>query len=123
MSYKHIVIAILLLVPCSVHAWEIDEWTTQDTILQVTCSALKTVDWLQTREIAVNPRYYETNPILGKYPSRSKVDIYFASTILAHGLVSYLLPHPYRTWWQCCWIGISATNVCHNYRIGIRIGF
>ena len=118
-----LILILLLLVPCSVGAFEIDEWTTRDTILQVTCSALKTIDWLQTREIAVNPKYYELNPILGKHPSRRKVDIYFASTLVGHAAISYLLPHPYRTWWQCCWIGISATTVTRNYRLGIRFNF
>jgi hypothetical protein len=75
------------------------------------------VDWAQSR----NP--YETNPILGKYPSKTEVDVYFAAATLGHYLVSRALPPDYRKVWQYVWIGVQVGYVTHNYQIGLRIRF
>ena len=61
-----------------------DEWTTNDTYREITYQGLAAIDWLQTRNIAKNPNYYEQNPILGEYPSVGKVNAYFAITGIVH---------------------------------------
>jgi len=100
-----------------------DEWTMEDTEFQVAVLAIKTIDWLQTKEIARNPDYYEINPILGKHPSQNEVDLYFACSAIGHTVVAYYLPKKYRRIWQYVFIGISTGLVCHNYNAGIRINF
>ena len=99
------------------------DWSSGDTNRQLAFTALQMVDWAQTREIARNPDFYETNPILGKYPSSTEVDVYFAATTLGHYLVSQALPSDYRKVWQYVWIGVQAGYVTHNYQMGVRIDF
>ena len=99
------------------------DWSSGDTNRQLAFTALQLVDWAQTREIARNSDFYETNPILGKYPSSTEVDVYFAATTLGHYLVSRALPSDYRKAWQYVWIGVQAGYVTHNYQMGVRIRF
>lgn len=132
MKYFILVIAFLASIFSSPAHAESD-WTTTDTALQVTYSVLHVMDWLQTRQIAANPdRWHETNPILGEHPSKGKVDAYFATTLIAHTAISYLLPKevdalgykvPARNIWQMVWIGVEAGYVAHNYSLGIQAKF
>jgi len=121
---KKAIILILLILPTA-HAAPVcsDEWTQKDTQYQAVFITLTAVDWLQTKEIARNPRFSETNPLLGGNPSQQKVDIYFTSCILAHTAISYCLPRKYRRIWQVCWIGIEAGASWHNVAAGVRIKF
>jgi len=118
---KKLIILILLILPVAPVC--ADEWTQKDTQYQVVFIALTAVDWLQTKEIARNPRFSETNPLLGGNPNQQKIDIYFASSILAHTAISYYLPRKYRRIWQVCWIGIEAGTSWHNVAAGVRIEF
>ena len=66
----------------------------------------------------------ETSPLLGTHPSRDKIDLVFGGGILAHTAIAYLLPHPYRTYWQSFWIGVETEAVYANYyKAGIRFRF
>jgi hypothetical protein len=97
-------------------------WTRGDYIREGVGLAVKTIDWRQTREIAKNPdRYWEINPIIGKHPSTSRVDAYFALTTIGHVLVTHAIPHPYRPYWQYISIGASTACVVNNYNIGLKI--
>ena len=100
-----------------------DEWTKKDTAFQASLLVLKGIDWLQTKEIARNPHYYEVNPILGKYPSQNRVDLYFACSAIGHTVVAYYLPSNYRRIWQCIFIGIQVGCIGHNVNAGVRIKF
>jgi len=100
-----------------------DEWTLQDTILQVSIIGLIAVDWMQTLTFIEEDGYYETNPILGKYPSRGEVNVYCAASILITTGIAYILPKPYRTIYQSIAIGVEMEAVKHNYQIGVRINF
>jgi hypothetical protein len=118
---KAVIVAVIILVYSNSYA---SDWSKVDTALQITYSALHVIDWGQTLDIAKHPKdWSETNPILGKHPSISKVNSYFAATLVGHAVVSYLLPKPYRRIWQCMWIGIEAGYVTHNYSVGINVRF
>ena len=99
-----------------------DEWTNTDTAFQVGYSILHIIDWGQTREI-INNGYSESNLILGEYPSKGKINTYFAVTLIGHAAISYVLPHDYRILWQVIWIGMEARTVAWNYNAGIKLGF
>ena len=117
-----ILIICLLLISCNSFAF--DKWAKKDTALQLTYSILHIVDWKQTRYIAKHPEtYYERNPILGRHPNIGRVDTYFASTLLLHSGVSYLLSQPYRRYWQCIWIVHEIHTVGNNWKMGIEITF
>ena len=111
---------IFLLLLCSTAS---ADWSSGDTNRQLAFTALQMVDWAQTREVVKDDRKHELNPILGKYPSKTEVNVYFAATTLGHYLVSRALPPDYRKVWQYVWIGFQTGNVIRNYRVGVRINF
>ena len=100
-----------------------DKWTTADTARQAALTTLIAVDWAQTREIARNPNYYERNPVMGKHPTSSEVDLYFAASLLIHTAFPAMLNPRNRKIWQYVWMGERAAWVVNNHRVGIRIQF
>ena len=100
------------------------DWTTADTVRQGVFTGLTVIDWAQTRYIAKHPvEFGETNGILGKEPSVGKVNNYFATAIIGHAAISYILPPAWREGWQYVWIGIEGQKTYHNYSIGIKLSF
>ncbi|MBW2610685.1 MAG: hypothetical protein JRC68_10140 [Deltaproteobacteria bacterium] len=114
-----IMILLALCLPGCIHS---DPWTKTDKILEGTYLTLHCVDWLQTRS-ADWDEFYETNPILGRAPSKGKVDLYFLGTGILHPIITHVLPQKYRKYWQAVTIGMEAYTVGNNYHIGMRIGF
>lgn len=137
------IILILLIVPLPVSA---DDWDEVDTSLQVAYSVVHLIDWNQTLQIAeyadnhkrcekdtfgfrsavagcesYEENIYEGNLFLGKRPSKSSVNKYFAGTLIGHYLVSKWLDKPYRNIWQSVWIGIELGYVNHNRKNGFQI--
>ena len=116
---KLIVLLVILLAGCATLPG--DKWTTQDKTLEATYLTLHAIDWRQTRYISEHPgRYYECNPVLGRHPSTGEVDLWFASTTIAHVAVTHLLPQEYRKYWQ--WINIGMSGGCVGQNINIGIG-
>lgn len=116
------VLVTLALAPCLAHAAGGD-WTSADTARQAAFTAFAAIDWAQTRYIAQHGEFYETNPALGRHPSTSRVDAYFAATIAGHAAISYVLPPAWRHGWQYVWIGIEFDKTYHNHSIGIHLSF
>lgn len=124
----------LILPPSSNAEYKFAEnWTWQDTAWQCGAIAIKLVDWSQTRYISKHPYdYYETNPIMGRHPSTTEVDLYFAGSILLHTAIAAALPpkaniltieiNPRRIW-QCVWIAGQIGVTAHNASIGIGLDF
>ena len=105
-------------------AAEDNRWTGKDTAWQTAYTVLHIADWGQTRYIAKHPeRFNERNAILGDHPSTRKVDAYFATTLVAHTAISYVLPVKYRRVWQAVTIAVEGNAVAHNMKIGIKFGF
>jgi len=114
-----------------------DEWTDVDTVMQSIYSAYHIADWNQTLQIANDRSYYrvngiyyesyqgrsETNKILGRHPSKDQVNLYFASTLLAHYYIARKLSQPYRAYWQSIWLSIQYDIVRNNKRKGLNINF
>jgi len=119
---KRLISIILLVILCSVPAYA-DEWTQEDTAWQATTLLIMGADWLQTKEIARNPEYYETNPLLGRNPGQNEIDTYFLGCAVVHSAIAYYLPKKYRRYWQCVWIGVEAGCVGHNINAGIQLKF
>ena len=136
------VILVCALLSSPVYAF--DEWSKTDVGLQVVYTALHIIDWGQTRWLSEN--YYKETPfvsvlgntttfgrkvvtkeegnfILGKHPSKPAIDIYFASTLLAHAAITHALPKEYRPYWQCITIGLEGTVVGLNASVGAKISF
>jgi hypothetical protein len=85
--------------------------------------AIHTIDWLQTREVAVNPRWSEMNPILGPHPTIDEVNAYFAVTMAGHYLISRSLNPKWRKRWQYVTIGIGGANVARSVSMGVNLRF
>jgi len=119
-----LLVTILIVLITTLHGNAADKWSRQDYQLEAVCLVLKAVDWRQTVYIAKHPvRYKEWNPVLGKHPSKSQVNTYFALTAVGHVFVTHVLPAKWRSYWQCFWIGLSGYNVARNVSIGIKIRF
>jgi hypothetical protein len=112
---RYIAVIVLLLTGCTFG----ENWTRGDTYREVAWGAIHAVDWAQTRQIAQNPEYHETNPILGSHPSVGSVDLYMASALVIHPVISAVLPKPYRDVWQYLSIGVSGACVINNVSIGV----
>lgn len=123
---KTAILLIVLLV--STPSFAADEWTTQDTILQSVYTMLHVVDWGQTYNFTQRQDqdmttgevtiYTESNPIMGNRPHRDTVNIYFATSLVAHAAISYTLPRPWREYWQGFGIGLEASMVGWNASLG-----
>jgi len=132
---KLIVICCLF---CASNSFAFDEWTNTNTALQVTYSILHILDWGQTLHQAKQNWKYtktisnsngttctaykieESNFILGDHPSQTKVNLYFASTLLLHPVVSYALPKVWRESWQTAGIGLEIYVVGKNFTVGLN---
>lgn len=99
------------------------DWSKKDTYRQVASLTLFSIDWKQTQYIATHSEFYETNLILGKYPSVEEVNIYFTTLMVSHTIIAYLLPSDWRKLWQVVWIGASFKQISNNYSIGIKLSF
>lgn len=104
-------VLILLLVCSPVYADDF-RWTS---------NALIIADWAQTRRIADDPNYIETNPILGENPTSGDVNRYFVSAIILHNVIGeVILPKKLR---KKYYIGVSlfqGAAVTHNFSIGVK---
>lgn len=119
---KILIATILFLCLCA-PCFARDLWMPTDTALQVTSTALMVADWAQTRDIAKSSSFYETNEYLGRRPSAHRVDTYFASAIALNAAIAYVLPQPWRGYFQMSTIVLEAGTVGNNYALGIKMRF
>ena len=106
-------------------------WDKVDTSLEAGFIATCAVDYFQTRWMIKN-NYYELNPILGKHPSETALDIYMPCAIILHGVISMALPKhlvvgdldlDLRNVWQSITIAIEGANDLRNANIGVKMSF
>lgn len=101
-----------------------DKWTREDSLREVAALTFHFVDWKTTRGIAQDSDHYrEANPILGEHPSVGRVNTYFVITTIAHPIISYYLPRPWREGFQYVTIGMSMTASTINLWSGLRVRF
>jgi hypothetical protein len=137
------VLVLLFFYPAKAHAQTVsdpNEWTTANTVMELSFYAVCFVDYKQTRYMAqnnwhnvyssrtvvnasgshvVNRYYQETNPILGKHPSNQKLLAFGLSSCVIQTTISYFLPHTYRELFQGFSVGIETANVIRNHNIKI----
>ncbi len=116
-----LIIFLTLSLPAISYA---DEWGDSDITKEVTWQILHIMDWKQTIMISKQPdKYYEMNPILGRHPSKGKVNTYMSVCAIMHLGISHILPQKHREYWQYITIGMSGTTVLHNFSIGLKVSF
>ena len=115
-----ILLILLLLLPVQADA----DWDWKDTSLEATWIALHVLDWGQTLDIARNSgEWSETNVILGRHPSIGNVNLYMGAWVIAHPIISYIIPSNVRPYWQLISIGVTGTCVARNFRLGLEVRF
>lgn len=82
---------------------------------------LGAADWGQTIRFTqdtdyqrAHPRAYESNPFLGRHPSRTRVNALIPLALAAHTLGVWALPRPYRNILQAVGIGLEGNAVAQN---------
>lgn len=88
-----------------------------------TATLLLAVDWLQTRDIATNPRFEERNPILGSDPDLGDVNRYFAGAVAATWVAGHVLPEPWNDRFLLGVVTTQGVVVAHNFSVGVRWRF
>lgn len=107
----------------SLSAQAADPWTPTQQTLAATSTAALAVDWGQTLDISNHPGLFETNPILGRHPTRAQINRYFASSIVGSLAVAHLLPSRFRTTWLSAVTMLEVSVSAHNYQIGVGLNF
>lgn len=105
------------------YAHAADPWLHSEVTREAVYQVLAAVDWGQTLDIENHPGYYENNPILGKHPSRARINSYFLTTGILHAVTTHYLPSRWRPLFQYLSIGIEVNAVHINYHFGLRLAF
>jgi len=103
-----------------------NSWTMQDTLWEAAYLMTHVADWGQTRDISAqcgSGGYYEVNPVIGRCPSMSRVNLYFLSTALLHAGTATLLPKKYRRFFQTSTMVMEIGYITNNYNIGLKVNF
>ena len=91
--------------------------------MEILYSGLHIADWNQTLQILDAEGHKEANKILGEYPSKDQVNLYFAGTLWSHYYIANKLSQPYRAFWQMFWMNIQYNAIKHNKGRGLRMNF
>lgn len=114
-----IIVALAMLSGCA-HQ---DEWTRQDTTLQLIYTGTLVVDAIQTSEIQYHDNLVEGGPIarqvLGRNPSTSDTWQYFTTVAISHWLISRALPEKWRPYWQGAGIATQVPVIINNCAHGL----
>lgn len=103
---------ICLLAGCST-------WTKKEITAESLFLISHAVDYKQTRQIAVNNKYKEGNPLLGLKPSKNRINNFFIGTSIGHVVFSnYLESHRYS--FQKITLGIKLGMIGNNYLLDVK---
>ena len=98
-------------------------WTKLDHTLQAAYTTTLIADWSQTLGIAEKPGGWEANPILGKHPSRAKINVYFTLSVASGYWLADQLTPPWRRVWQVTVILFQVFIVQRNIELGYKFRF
>ena len=97
-------------------------WTDAEKAMFVAAEVLNFIDIAQTKKATTRPDYYETNPILGHYPSKDKLTIYWLA--VSYNLYVLADNNPeYRKQIFGIVIGLESLVISHNAKIGLTFSF
>ena len=115
-----VLLTMLLIVSCAGRK----PLTKSQWVGEAAWQAIHVLDWGQTLSIADNPdEYHELNPLIGRHPSRGKVNTYMLASALIHPLITYAIPTEYRWYWLGGTLTLSSACVINNKAIGLKLGF
>ena len=100
------------------------DWSITDKVLLGSYTLAWAADWGQTRYMATHPdEFYEKNNLLGKHPSLSEVDIYFAGMYLLNLFIADKLGPAFRKIYLGAFIYEHGRCTINNKSIGIKFNF
>ena len=121
---RFLVIIFALLVSPARAEWS--DWSGDTQAMFVASNLAIVADWATTR-YGVSHDFpnntYETNPILGRYPSRDRVDLYMIGILISNYYITDWLPAEYRNFylgWRTVTHGSAAHN---NVQLGWKLQF
>lgn len=94
-----------------------NSWTKEDTLRELATLGLIGMDWHQTRDFRAKG-HPEINPILGRYPSRARVNTLIGAAMIGHPIVARLLPKKWRRAFQYGTIAAETLAVGNNWNKG-----
>lgn len=117
--------ALALILLISSPAIAFDSWTKTEVVMEAAYLGLLVVDWGQTLDIADDQRYHEdvNCSLLGKRPSRGRVNAVFAIGMVAHPVIAHVLPHKWRKAWIASGITLEAACGVNNHNLGLKVNF
>ena len=130
-----LVIAFLFL--ATTRTARAETWTKSEVALESAWYVVHGIDWLTTRDLPnhYDEGLYETNFALGRYPSKSKIDVYMGAWCLLHPIITDALPRKAdfmwidgaewnpRAVWQHGTIGVSGFAGGNNLVLGLHFNF
>ena len=120
---KNIILSIILLFSSSAFAqW--DTWADDEQRMFVASNIAIVADWATTRNMTSrwNEGYYEKNVILGPYPSRDRVDLYFIGLLAANYYVADYFGK-YKIYYFVYRTATHGAAAINNHNIGLRLSF
>lgn len=107
---------------CSAEPFE--DWTTTEKVLFTASQLTLIADYKTTTNLLYSSKaYYETNPFLGRNPSKQRVNLWFAGALVGNYFLSDYLVHEYRTTWLSALIVTELLYSSNNIKIGGKISF
>lgn len=92
-------------------------WTVDDTVREAVVLTLIAADWRQTRAFRADG-LEEQNPILGRRPSRARVNFLIGAAMVLHPVAARAMPRPWRQVFQTVTVVDEAIAVGHNWALG-----
>jgi len=92
--------------------------------LAIISGVLIVADWGTTLDIENHDNIYEENKVLGRHPSRGKVNTYFVGKLLLHWyLNTNRYTRKYKNLWNGSQIYITGKAVKNNFELGLEMAF
>ena len=122
---KKILISVLLFTLSFCALAETAPWTEEEKIWGAIAVTALVADWGTTRDATNhwNDGYYETNPLMGKTPTRQEVDTHFMIWIPLILIVADQLPREQRKFFLATTSIIEVYGAANNMQLGFRIRF
>ena len=100
-----------------------DQWTRQDTWMQVGVTAVIAADAYTTSKIQYTPGIYESGPIarqvLGLQPTTSDTYLYFGTLIISNYFITRMMPAKWRKYWQGWEMTAHGYAIVNNCNLGL----
>ena len=118
------ILLLLVSLSSSIAQAEWDDWSLDDQRMFVASNIAMAADWATTRNMTgrYDEGYYEINRILGPYPSKDRVDLYFAGMLIANYFIADYAGD-YRTYYLFIRTGAHGAAAANNINIGLKLRF